>query len=107
MMRFSELMERVGKRGVKILALSPGEWNVETEVTGVAEDSRKVKPGDVFVARGGTKTSGEKYAYEAMERGAVATILPREHLGSGKKAYFRNASAVVDDVNLACALLAH
>jgi UDP-N-acetylmuramoyl-L-alanyl-D-glutamate--2,6-diaminopimelate ligase len=43
-------------------------------VTGVTEDSRKVVPGNVFVARAGTKTDGGKYASDAVRQGAVAVI---------------------------------
>ncbi|HWB54008.1 MAG TPA: UDP-N-acetylmuramoyl-L-alanyl-D-glutamate--2,6-diaminopimelate ligase [Tepidisphaeraceae bacterium] len=43
-------------------------------VTGVEEDSRKVRPGTVFVARGGTKTDGRKYIADAIARGAVAVV---------------------------------
>ncbi|MBF5044408.1 UDP-N-acetylmuramoyl-L-alanyl-D-glutamate--2,6-diaminopimelate ligase [Aggregicoccus sp. 17bor-14] len=44
------------------------------DVTGVTQDSRKVKPGDVFVAVPGTKEDGAKYVGEAISRGAVAVV---------------------------------
>src|SRR5687768_11225885 len=44
------------------------------EINGVREDSRQVTPGDLFVARGGTKTDGAKYVADAKERGAVAVV---------------------------------
>ncbi|HEV2292673.1 MAG TPA: UDP-N-acetylmuramoyl-L-alanyl-D-glutamate--2,6-diaminopimelate ligase [Tepidisphaeraceae bacterium] len=46
----------------------------DSEVTGVREDSRLVTPGDLFVARGGTKTDGAKYIADAKARGAVAVV---------------------------------
>ena len=51
------------------------------EVTGVREDSRQVRPGDLFIARAGTKTDGAQFAADAKARGAVAVVahvpLPR------------------------------
>ncbi|HET9452604.1 MAG TPA: UDP-N-acetylmuramoyl-L-alanyl-D-glutamate--2,6-diaminopimelate ligase, partial [Aggregicoccus sp.] len=44
------------------------------DVTGVTQDSRKVKPGDLFVAVPGTKEDGAKYVGEAISRGAVAVV---------------------------------
>src|SRR5689334_10227090 len=44
------------------------------DVTGVAQDSRKVKPGDIFFAVPGTKTDGANYVGEAIARGAVAVV---------------------------------
>jgi UDP-N-acetylmuramoyl-L-alanyl-D-glutamate--2,6-diaminopimelate ligase len=43
-------------------------------VTGVQEDSRLVRPGNVFVARGGTKTKGHQFVADAASRGAVAVV---------------------------------
>jgi len=44
------------------------------EVTGVREDSRQVNPGDLFIARSGTKTDGAKYVADAKTRGAIAVV---------------------------------
>ncbi len=111
-MKFSELMERVKQRGVEVLELRDGRTKVPTPwsdgsggadpiIAGVCEDSRKVKPGDLFVARGGTKEDGAKYIADAVARGAVAivaeTIVDWPGVGS----------ATVQDANLACAFLAH
>ncbi len=43
-------------------------------VAGVREDSRRVRPGDLFIARGGLLTEGAKYIADAVARGAVAVI---------------------------------
>lgn len=45
-----------------------------TDVTGVEEDSRKVQPGNLFIARSGTQTDGTKFIAEAAERGAIAVV---------------------------------
>lgn len=42
--------------------------------TGVAEDSRQVRPGDLFVAYAGDRADGRSYIAEALERGAVAVL---------------------------------
>jgi UDP-N-acetylmuramoyl-L-alanyl-D-glutamate--2,6-diaminopimelate ligase len=43
-----------------------------TEVTGLAVDSRAVKPGDLFFALAGTKTDGARFIDAAVTAGAVA-----------------------------------
>jgi UDP-N-acetylmuramoyl-L-alanyl-D-glutamate--2,6-diaminopimelate ligase len=47
------------------------------EVSGVAYDSRRVQPGDVFVALQGLKAAGTQFADEAIRRGAVAVVADR------------------------------
>jgi UDP-N-acetylmuramoyl-L-alanyl-D-glutamate--2,6-diaminopimelate ligase len=44
------------------------------EIRGIAEDSRAVRPGDLFVALPGTRTDGHEFAREAAERGAAAIV---------------------------------
>ncbi|MDI3297708.1 MAG: UDP-N-acetylmuramoyl-L-alanyl-D-glutamate--2,6-diaminopimelate ligase [Bacillota bacterium] len=48
-----------------------------TEVTGVAYDSRRVRPGDLFVAVPGFRTNGHLYVDEAVARGAAAVLAER------------------------------
>jgi UDP-N-acetylmuramoyl-L-alanyl-D-glutamate--2,6-diaminopimelate ligase len=43
-------------------------------ITGVQDDSRLVKPGDLFVARSGTKTDGAQFVKDAQDKGAVAVL---------------------------------
>src|SRR5450432_4089597 len=43
-----------------------------TEVTGLAMDSRAVKPGDLFFALAGSKTDGARFVDAAIAAGAVA-----------------------------------
>jgi len=45
-------------------------------VTGLASDSRKVKPGYLFAALAGTKTDGARFVKDAVARGAVAVMGP-------------------------------
>ena len=47
----------------------------DVEVTGVAIDSRKVQPGDLFVAFKGERVDGHAYLPDAKARGAVAALV--------------------------------
>jgi len=51
----------------------------ETPISAVAYDSRQVTPGSLFVAIHGEKTDGNRFIFDAVERGAVAIAsqLPR------------------------------
>ncbi|MDJ0973022.1 MAG: UDP-N-acetylmuramoyl-L-alanyl-D-glutamate--2,6-diaminopimelate ligase [Planctomycetota bacterium] len=48
--------------------------SVDAEITGLVDDSRHVKPGDVFFARRGTREDGERFAVDAAARGAVVVV---------------------------------
>ncbi|EIM02605.1 UDP-N-acetylmuramoyl-tripeptide--D-alanyl-D-alanine ligase [Rhodanobacter thiooxydans] len=50
----------------------------DVEVTGVAIDTRKLKPGDLFVAIRGERVDGHDYLAEAAARGAVAALVTRK-----------------------------
>ena len=51
------------------------------EVSGITSDSRKVRPGDLFVALSGTKADGSAFIADAVSRGAAAVVV-----ASGAKA---------------------
>src|SRR5215467_1377348 len=44
------------------------------EFTGLASDSREVKPGYLFAALPGTKANGAEFMADAVKRGAVAIL---------------------------------
>lgn len=69
-MRLSKVLEGVGcsMRGV------PGD----PEISGVAYDSRQVKPGFLFVCISGFKTDGHLFINDAVEKGAVAIVAEKE-----------------------------
>lgn len=46
------------------------------EITGLALDSRKVAPGDLFAALPGVRTDGRNFIAMAVEKGAVAVLAP-------------------------------
>jgi UDP-N-acetylmuramoyl-L-alanyl-D-glutamate--2,6-diaminopimelate ligase len=56
--------------GVEVLERT----STTVEATGVQYDSRRVRPGDIFVAMAGGTTDGNKYIGSALERGAVAIV---------------------------------
>lgn len=45
------------------------------DVSGITSDSRKVKPGDLFVALSGTKADGSAFVADAVSRGAAAVVV--------------------------------
>ena len=75
------------------------------EVTGIREDSRQVRPGDLFIARAGTRADGVQYAADARSRGAVAVVsqtpLPKGQSGIGMP------QVVVRDASAAASVLAN
>jgi UDP-N-acetylmuramoyl-L-alanyl-D-glutamate--2,6-diaminopimelate ligase len=52
----------------------PVSGSLDIDVEGVAIDSRRVRPGDVFFALAGLKTDGRRHVADAIARGARAVI---------------------------------
>jgi UDP-N-acetylmuramoyl-L-alanyl-D-glutamate--2,6-diaminopimelate ligase len=48
------------------------------EITGVCEDSRRIAPGQIFIARPGSKADGQQFMADAHARGAVAAIVQKK-----------------------------
>lgn len=46
----------------------------EVEITGLAADSRAVRPGDLFAALAGTRADGRRFVADALAKGAVAVL---------------------------------
>ncbi len=62
-------------RGHGLLVSSPGAAApVRLAVTGLAYDSRRVEPGDVFVGLRGQHADGTTFVRQAVQRGAVAVV---------------------------------
>ena len=55
--------------------------SLETEITGVAYDSRNVQPGYLFVAVQGFTVDGHDYISRALEQGAAAVLCQKETEG--------------------------
>ncbi len=50
----------------------------DVDITGIAYDSRRVAPGDLFVAVAGLHVDGHVYVAEAVAKGASAVAVERE-----------------------------
>ncbi|HLO50173.1 MAG TPA: UDP-N-acetylmuramoyl-tripeptide--D-alanyl-D-alanine ligase [Kamptonema sp.] len=61
----------------EILAITPPALSDSTTVTGIATDTRTLKPGEVFVALRGEKFDGHKFVGKALELGAIAAVVDR------------------------------
>ena len=77
-MRLSELIN--GDRAASDPALSElaAAGALDLDIQGVTSDSRAVRPGFLFAALPGTSTDGRRFIPEAVARGAVAVLTPRD-----------------------------
>jgi UDP-N-acetylmuramyl-tripeptide synthetase len=69
-MNLSDLVERIPGARLR----GPGD----VAVTRAVHDSRRVRPGDLFVALAGTQMDGHQFVQVALESGAVAAVVQRE-----------------------------
>ncbi len=78
---------------------------LEKEITSIAFDSRKVKPGSLFVAIPGLKQDGGRFIQDAMQRGALAFIteLPADKLNKLDLTTKGQTAICVDDSRRALA----
>ena len=53
------------------------EGNPDVEITGISYDSRRVAPGDLFVAVQGIRVDGHHYVADAVAKGAAAVAVER------------------------------
>src|ERR1700675_2205253 len=54
------------------------EGNGDVDIAGIAYDSRRVKPGDLFVAVEGLDSDGHAFVSDALARGAAAVAIDRD-----------------------------
>ena len=47
----------------------------DVEISGLAADSRQVRPGDLFAALAGTKVDGRRFLADAVAKGAAALLV--------------------------------
>jgi UDP-N-acetylmuramoyl-L-alanyl-D-glutamate--2,6-diaminopimelate ligase len=87
-MKLRDLMEGMALKK----ALPPSE---NPEITGLAIDSRKVKPGYLYIAIAGEKDDGHHYLSEALERGAKAVLTQADFEAAG-----RAVTVVVENTRL-------
>ncbi|MGE5702327.1 MAG: UDP-N-acetylmuramoyl-L-alanyl-D-glutamate--2,6-diaminopimelate ligase [Clostridia bacterium] len=75
------------------------QGNSSVEITGLTADSRKVKPGDLFICLTGFTVDGHDFAAKALEMGAACILAEKELPVEG-------TVAIVPDTRRAMALLA-
>lgn len=56
--------------------------DLDMEIGGVSYDSRRTRPGDLFVAMAGYETDGHRYIPMALERGAVCVLCQEPYEGN-------------------------
>lgn len=74
-------MEAEGMKLRKLLEKTDYELlqgNLDTEVTDLAYDSRKIQPGMLFVAIAGTVVDGHKFIPDVVKKGASVLVVERE-----------------------------
>jgi UDP-N-acetylmuramoyl-L-alanyl-D-glutamate--2,6-diaminopimelate ligase len=64
---------------LKELPAAQVRGNPTQPISGIAYDSRKIQPGDLFVAIRGTHTDGHRYIASALERGASALAVDERY----------------------------
>ncbi|OYD06616.1 UDP-N-acetylmuramoyl-L-alanyl-D-glutamate--2,6-diaminopimelate ligase [Paludifilum halophilum] len=60
------------------LVLARVTGDAEVEITGIETDSRKLKPGDLFIALRGFSVDGHRFVSQAVERGAAAVMVEED-----------------------------
>jgi UDP-N-acetylmuramoyl-L-alanyl-D-glutamate--2,6-diaminopimelate ligase len=100
-MTWSALVDVLRDGGLLVAAPDASATADPVDVRSIAYDSRRVQPGDAFVALRGQHADGTAFAAQAQERGAVVTVA-QEPAPSG----FAPPWVQVTDARLALALLA-
>lgn len=67
---------------------SGGSWSSRPSaaITGFCQDSRQLKPGEIYVAIRGERHDGHAFINEALAQGAAGAIADRDHFQSGQAA---------------------
>lgn len=76
------------------------EGDLNREITSIAYDSRKVKPGTLFVATKGEKVDGADFIPQAIQAGAAAIVSERAGIGGDKAAgvFVKNTREALADL---------
>ncbi|HEY5923320.1 MAG TPA: UDP-N-acetylmuramoyl-L-alanyl-D-glutamate--2,6-diaminopimelate ligase [Kofleriaceae bacterium] len=64
--------------GLEGARVAPSGGDDDVEIRAVRDDSRKVEPGDLFVAVKGIRSDGHAFVATAVERGAAAIVVDHE-----------------------------
>ncbi len=84
-MKLSELLQSIEPITV--------EGSIDREITGIAYDSRRVMPGNMFVALRGQRADGHRYVEAAVDRGASVVVCEQEFGCSPRATRVRVADA--------------
>ena len=96
-----KLKDLLGGLSTSLSAVTSTESVPDVVVTGIEEDSRRVRPGNIFIARSGTKVDGADHIGQAITRGAVAVVTARPSADPAVP------QAIVPDPAAAGSVLAH
>ncbi|HEY8449870.1 MAG TPA: Mur ligase family protein, partial [Bacillota bacterium] len=88
------------------LTILDGRFAADQPITGIAYDSRRVRPGELFVAVRGRRADGHHHIAEAVERGAAAVIVEVGR-GSPAPAYVRVPNSRIALAQLSAAWFGH
>ena len=80
-------------KDIAVLQLRAGD---ALDITGICYDSRKVKPGDLFVAVRGYESDGHRFIPMAVEKGCAAEASVWEGLMKKPDTASRNISGSMD-----------
>src|SRR5437763_3993577 len=73
-MRFLQLIDVLSAALPKVQVANAFEPQADPEIYGVEYDSRRIRPGFLFLATRGESTDGSRYIGAAIENGAVAVV---------------------------------
>ena len=101
-MKLGQLLERLTYR------LGAAK-DIDTEIVGIEQDSRKVQSGSLFVAVRGTTVDGHSFIPQVIEAGAAAVVCDEAWSKTPEAEALKDwkgTLVIVEDCNLALALLA-
>ncbi len=92
-MKLRDLLENLSLKKITPSGENP-------EITGLAVDSRKVRPGYLYIAVVGEKDDGHRYLSEALERGARAIMVQSdfETAGRATEVIVENTRALLPEI---------
>ncbi len=77
--RLDELIDWLGEELIQVHPqISPVESLQSVIVKGISTDSRKIKPGEVFIALRGERFDGHDFCTEAVSKGAIMLVVSEE-----------------------------
>ncbi len=63
---------------LEVVTIKEGKFDGSQQVAGIAIDSRKVKPGYLFIAQKGVNADGHDYVQRAIDNGAVLCLVTQD-----------------------------